>query len=79
MIVSDGYIAAVTSVCQWISLHFWNILTAIQQIAEHSACIIMDHLLAKAPPVAPAQHTLADTLTEHTSIYMHKSTASGPQ
>ena len=45
-----------------LTLHFWNIL--IQQIAEHSLCIIVDHLLV-SPGNPPAQHTLTHTLTEH--------------
>lgn len=48
MIAPDGELGAVTSMSGLV-LHFWNIPPAIQQISEHSVCIITDHLLGKLP------------------------------
>lgn len=50
-----------------VALHIWNILTAIQQIAEHSVCIIIDHLLVG--------HTHSHW-SIHSSHYMCESAAS---
>ena len=80
MILSDGYVAPVTSACQWISSALLEYSDC--NPAESWAFAVYYHgpSAGETPPGDPRPNpTLADTLTEHPFMCVCESAASRPQ